>query len=132
MGFAAKEGRIRVANDVHNGQQISGFKLVLFTNAAGTLTENSIASDLTQPTGGGYASVVVAQSGWTVDANGNATRANIDFLATGSAYSANPTGAALLVTYGGTDYLYGVQYFSAARDMSQGNKVTINLNDVFA
>lgn len=132
MGFAAKQGRVRVAQDVHNGQHISGFKLALFTNAAGTLTEDSVASDLTQPTGGGYSSVVVAQSGWTVDASGNATRANIDFIATGSNYSANPTGAALLVTYSGTDYLYGVQYFGAARDMSQGNKITINLNDVFA
>lgn len=132
MGFAAKEGRVRIANDIHNGQHISGFKLVLFTNSAGAITEDSITSNLTQPTGGGYASAVVSQSGWTVDSSGNATRANVDFLAVGSNYSADVTGAALLVTYSGSDYLYGVQYFPAARSMVAGNKLTINLNDLFA
>ncbi len=132
MGVAAKQGRVRVANDIHNAQQITAFSLALFTNAAGTLTEDSLASDITQPTGGNYAAVVVAQSGWTVDALGNATRANVDFIATGSAYNANVTGCALLVTYGGNDYLYGIQYFPIARTMAQGAKLTINLNDVFA
>jgi hypothetical protein len=132
MGFAAKEGRVRVANDLHNGQTITGFKLALFTNAVGAITEDSVTANLTQPTGGGYAAVNIAKSGWTVDATGNATRPNVDFIATGSAYNAAVTGAALLVTYSGSDYLYGVQYFPVSRTMSAGNKLTINLNDLFA
>lgn len=132
MGFAAKQGRVRNAQDFHNGQHITGFKLVLFTNAAQSITEDSLTSDLVQPTGGGYSSVVIAQSGWTVDASGNSTRPNIDFIATGSNYSAQVTGAALLVTYGGSDYLYGVQYFPTPRTMNKGNKLTVDLTNFVA
>ena len=130
LSFTAKEGRVRFAQDVHNGQQITGFKLVLFTNAAGNLTEDSIASDLSQPTGGGYSPVSIAQSGWTVDATANTTRPAIDFIPVGTNYSAPITGAATLVTYGGNDYLYGVNYFDAARTVIVGGKETIDLSTV--
>lgn len=130
LSFTAKEGRVRVAQDIHNGQQITGFKLVLFTNAAGNLTEDSIASNLSQPTGGGYTPVSIAQSGWTVDASGNVTRPAIDFVPVGSNYSAPITGAATLITYSGVDYLYGVNYFDAARTIIVGGREVIDLNTV--
>ena len=129
--FTAIEGRVRFAQDVHNGQQISGFKLVLFTNAVDTLTQASVATDLTQPTGGGYSAASIAQGGWTVDpATGTTTHANVDFTPVGSNYSAPVTGAATLITYSGVDYLYGVQYFDTARTVEVGGKETIDMSTI--
>lgn len=131
MGFTAIEGRVRLGEEKHNGLTITGFKLVLFTNAAGNLTESSIASNLSQPTGGGYSPVSIGKSGWTVDpANANVTRPNVDFTPSGSNYSAPVTGAATLVTYNGVDYLDGVVYFPSPRTLVVGGKLTVDLSTI--
>lgn len=126
MAFTAIEGRVRLAEEKHNGLAITGFKVVLFTNAAGTLTVNSTAADLTQPTGGGYSPVSIAKSGWTVNPlTAEVSRASVDFIPSGSNYSAPVTGCATLVVYNGTDYLDGVMYFASPRTLVVGGKETI-------
>ena len=69
------------------------FELMLITNA--TIAETTTYGDLTEPSGGGYARQDLAPGTWTYSP-GQAENAQKTYQATGAAYSANPTGYAIV------------------------------------
>lgn len=128
MGFTTYEGLQVVGETFYNkasspGNAATGFKVALFSNATGNLTINSTVANLTKPTGGSYADVTVAASGWTVSSSGSVTRSAVTFTATGGAFG-TVNGAAVIATTPTGEYLLHVDY----RD---GGGVTVATGDSY-
>lgn len=68
-------------------------QLVLITNAS--IDDTLTFAGLTQPSGGGYAPILISQGTWTFDASG-AHYPQQTFTATGGATTPAPTGYALI------------------------------------
>ena len=72
-GITVNEGLSYFGNVLYKGATQENLTIGLFTNAAGTLTETSTWSAVTQPSGSGYAEIALVQGTFTVDANGTVT-----------------------------------------------------------
>jgi hypothetical protein len=105
-----KDGQVVAANlifkqsDANRG---SSLELGLFTNTTG-LSETSVLADFTEPTGGSYARITLADASWSIDADGLAEYAKQVFNAVGSAYSAAIYGF-FIATTGTTPKLFHFQ-----------------------
>lgn len=72
-GITVNEGLSYFGNILYKGATQEDLTIGLFTNAAGSLTETSTWSNVTQPSGTGYAEISLSQGTFVVDANGTVT-----------------------------------------------------------
>jgi len=85
-------------------------ELGLFTNAS--VTEATAATDLTEPTGGGYARKTLTDASWSITAD-TASYAQQTFTASGSAYTGTVKGY-FIVTKGVTPRIIAIEVDSNA------------------
>ena len=105
------EGRKVMADLLFGGSSAdhqTSLTLGLFTNSSG-LSQTSVIGDIAQPTGGSYATKTLTGASWTIAADGDCTRADEVFTASGSDYSAPVYGWFLYWTGGGADRLFAYE-----------------------
>ena len=87
-GLTTTDGATLFSNMAFKGADAnrgSSLQLGLFTNASG-LTSATVLASITEPTGGAYARITLADASWSVSA-GIASYALQTFTATGSGYT---------------------------------------------
>ena len=105
-----------------NADRGSSLQLGLMTNAAG-LSVTSVLADISEPTGGSYARVTLADASWSIDADGTASYAKQTFFANTTAFSAPITGF-FMATTGTTPKLFHFQY--------EDSSVTVGANESYS
>lgn len=120
-GVLVNEGENRIANILFDATAVdSNLYLGLFTNSSG-LSETSVLTDITEPTGGSYARKTLARGDWTVT-NDTAAFAQQTFTATGSAFTGSIYGYFIATTADTSGVMYGYEIFASG-------PYTINQND---
>jgi len=97
-GFTPTEGAAMCLEHLLKGSSAdrgTNLELLLFTNTS--LTLNTTAATLTEPTGGGYARVTLSDGSWMFS-GGIGTYAPYTFTLSGSDYSADVYGYAIVST----------------------------------
>jgi len=122
-GFTPNEGETLIAQVIHQRTHIdraATLELGLFTDAAPgeTITEATIA----EPTGGGYARIVLTDASWSVTGD-TADYAQQTFTCTGTDYSANVYGY-FIASVGTTQRLLYVE-------IDASGPYDINVNDTY-
>lgn len=123
-GFLPNEGENLVLNAIFKKVTTdlgTDMELGLFTNAS--VSETTSATDLTEPTGGGYARKTLTDASWSITAD-TASYAQQTFTATGSAYTGTVKGYFILTT-GTTPRIIAIEVDSLA-------PYTINDGDSYA
>lgn len=107
-------------SDANRGTSL---QLGLMTNTSG-IGNTTVLGDITEPTGGSYARITLADASWSVSAAGVCTYAKQTFTATGSPYSANITGF-FICTTGTAPKLVNVQVETSSTAVGTGEAYSV-------
>ena len=133
-GIIPDEGAIDILNIAYKDSDLNsnpGYNLYcqLYTNTTG-MDEEVVRADITEPTGGSYGEIKTGPTTsytWTVSGGTATNAATVDFVASGSDYSANVVGYAL-VSNGTTRRVYSFdEYVSGPTDVNDGDTYSVDL-----
>jgi len=126
-GFTPDEGELLIANMVQKGADVNrgtGLQLGLMTNVGPT--EATVLASITEPTGGGYARIALADATWTNATAGGITTSvypQQTFTVTGTAYTGSVTGYFVVTTGTAPKLLYV--------ETDPNGPYTLNVNDTY-
>lgn len=134
-GFVPNEGETLIGTIILKRtltDRDAGLELGLFTNSAAT--ESLTEATVTEPTGGGYARIDLADASWTESPQGVFTYATQTFTATGSAYAGSVYGYFIATkSAGGTQRLVAVEIdANGPYTMSENDTYDIDLSNTFS
>ncbi len=108
-GFTVDEGLSYIGNVLYKGSTQEDLTLGLFTNIEGDLDETAVWTDITQPTGSGYAEVTLVQGTFVVSSEGIITYPQQSWTA-GADWSPGDVYGYYIRNNNGTPVLLHLQY----------------------
>ena len=126
-GITVDEGKNYIGNVLHKGATQENVTLGLFTNASGTLDTTSQWSDITQPSGSGYAEISLTQGNFVVSATGVITYPQQSWTASAD-WSPGDVYGYYVRNNAGTPILLYIQYRDdGVFSMTDGQVYTVDL-----